>query len=1099
MIRRYSIFAAIALAVMVSSATVFADFDYRGRVANTIDGERIFDGEDFALLPSSSDKACDVIDWRCTSAVSPLDHSVTLTSVEKKFSVKSGVMLVEGGFKITYDFTINASLSDGNELTISLKIPKTLFAFIPEDGARAIAEFDTDGKACVAGTYRYNFDVSESDIAFQSGAITDFRGVGWYDDFRMDLRTEPLSVATGRIVLKVTRCFNANIGASDSPFMLLPLADAFTRPLIDEVENDGKGGWTDQGTNDMSSLKAGVIQAQGIPFAIGDGAIILRGSARPSFPLESSVIPVNARVERLAFCHTAGWCTAMSPGFYYRVIYEDDSQIDVPVYGGLDVSDWAGLLAVSARVRCAWKGANNEHAVNLAHFQWKNPKPELTIKSVQVVSADIATVPIVLAITAVRADRADDTFIKALNTEYAKENDDTVNLPVEKPDWYESGIDASKTILSGSALDVSAINHKPAGKFGFVKRVGDHFEFEHRPGERVAFWGTCVQAAGPEKKFAPVIADRLAKSGVNIVRIHHWMIPFSHPACPVETERSFIRPDHTVNMERLDDLYYFIAELKKAGIYIYMDNITSYNSSWVDGGDELHYRPDANARIKEVVKLVLTTVNPYTGLALVDDTAFAMCEIHNEFSATYQHTVETHSPVAQKLMKEWWEQWQNDHNITPHTELTGTPADGNGEEGRRFYTAIQQRFLEDWYSYLRSIGVKVPISGTNLLLTAGDLIASQNMDFMEDHAYYGSGPVAGIGVWQPMNVSMVGEPLTGNSMIGEIVHSRVTDKPIVCTEWSDVYPNQMRCEGYPYVGAFSAYQQFDAMFSFDWAGAYTDNISSLLNNKPIVCLSQISDPSTWGLNVAAAVAFLRGDVTPAQNRVELKYTWEDIWQNRRQNSMAVAYLLQMARLSITRPDANTTGPSWPYGTGLDHEALFQDAVQRLGIDAGRDYIISDTKELRRFSEPALFILDTPRSQFATGALNSIGSDARRRLSAFDVMSSMKFATITFTSLDGAALSDSTRILLCAVGNSANSTSSIDASGYHESGELPILTEPFYATISATPVVSKSLKVFRLDQSTGKRVGELQVVLRDGKESFVIDQNTRTMYLELVRE
>lgn len=32
-------------------------------------------------------------------------------------------------------------------------------------------------------------------------------------------------------------------------------------------------------------------------------------------------------------------------------------------------------------------------------------------------------------------------------------------------------------IEPGSALDFSFLNHVPAGKYGFLKRVGDHFEF----------------------------------------------------------------------------------------------------------------------------------------------------------------------------------------------------------------------------------------------------------------------------------------------------------------------------------------------------------------------------------------------------------------------------------------------------------------------------------------------------------------------------------------------------------------------------------------------------------------------------------------------
>ena len=1097
--RKNLLSAAAMLCLMAAWRPLLADFDSRGRVDATIGQDRIFADEDFALVPHGGDKPLDVIDWRCTGVRSPLDHSVTLTGVEGKFKVRTSVSEVDDGFRITYDFTVDAALAAGNCLAVSLKIPKALFSFVPADGARTIAEFGADGKAQVAGLYRYEFDTAGSDVAIKSGTVIDFRGVGWYDDFRLDLRTAQLTSPSVRVVLKATRAFDPQVDSDDanSPFFMLPLADAFTRPLADEVENDGKGGWTDQGTNDMSCLAPGVIRAQGIPFEIGEGAIILWGRWRPSFPRQSKVIEVNEKVERLAFCHTAAWCNPMVPGFFYRIVYADGTQVEVPVHGGLDVADWVGGLPVTARVRCAWKGTNSEHAVNLAHFQWKNPHPELAVKSVQVVSANVDTVAIVLAITAIRQEHADDMLITALNQEYAKSEDDTMTLAADKPDWYDGGIDASQMIEPGSALDVSFVLHKPAGKYGFVKRVGDHFEFEQRPGERIAFWGTNIGTAGPRREFVPAIVDRLAKSGINIVRIHYWMLQFQHPECKVESERSFIRRDGTVDMQRLDDFYYFFAELKKNGIYVYMDAISSGND-WLPGGEELHYRPDANARIKEIVKLMYTTVNPYTGLALVDDPAFAMCEIHNEHSATYHGTVQTHSPQARKLMKQWWEEWQDEHKLSPRVELTGTPTDGNGEEGRRFYTSIQQRFLEEWHDYLRRLGVKVPISGTNVLLTTGDLIASQNMDFMEEHAYYGAGPIPG-GLWQPNNTSSVNEPLRGNSMIGEIIHSRVADKPIACTEWSYVYPHQYREEGYPYVSAFSAYQQFDAMFSFDWSGAYVDNISSVLNKKPIVCLSQISDPSSWGLNLVAAVAFLRGDVMPAKNRVLLKYTWEDIWQNRRQHPLGVAYLLQMARVAIQRPDANTKGPSWPYGTGMTGDELFRDAVQRLGIDAGRDYIISDTGELKRFAEPGLFLLDTPRSQFATGALNSMGGGQHRTLSAFGVFSPMKFATITFTSLDNEPLESSSRILMCAVGNSANSTSSIDASGYHEAGKLPVLSEPVYATITANAVPGKQLKVYRLDPSTGRRLGQLAVTANDGKESFTMDKDTKTMYLELIRE
>ena len=1086
-----------ALAAILSMPMLAVDFDWRGRVDFAWGPDKLFNGENYTLLEAHGDGTLDAIDWRCTAAPSPLDNSLTLTGVNGRFSIRNLVERIDGGCVVKFEISVKDA--DGSRVFIDMVVPGETLSFIPEGDDRIVEEFDKDGRMVITGPfYEYQLELDGSVGAVESANLRDARGTEWgKDSFRLQIRTAPIYAGRVKLSLKVTRRLSPALAEdnSESPFMMIPLDGYFTRPLVDEVENDGKGGWVDQGPNDMSCLKPGVIQAQAIPFQIGDGAIILYGTERKSFPRESKVIPVNEKAERIAFCHTSAWCDSMRVGFTYRIAYDDGTSVDVPVHGGLDVADWAGALPPSARVKSAWEGANNEHQVHLAHFQWKNPNPEKIVKSIQVISAGVATIPAVLAITVVRQDQATDQLVSVLNNEYSEASIQSFALKREKTDWYEGGLDASQTIESGSALDVSFVLHQPAGKYGFVKKVGNHFEFERLPGQRIAFWGTNIGTAGPRREFVPVIVDRLKKSGINIVRIHRWMSDFYHPQCPEENARAFIRRDGTVDMQRLDDFYYFFAELKKNGIYVYMDTIASYND-WLPGGNELHYRPDANARIKEIARLMYTTTNPYTGLALVDDPAFAMCEIHNEFSATYQGTVEGHSPEARELMQEKWKKWKADHGIADSSQLKGGPVEGNGEEGRRFYTSIQKDFLDDWYGYLRELGVKVPISGTNLLLTAGDLLSSQGMDFTEDHAYCGAAPTGG-GWWSPLNTSTVNGPLRGNPQIGEIIHSRLHDKPVVCTEWSDVYPHPYRMEGYPIFGAFAAYQAIDGMFSFDWGGSYMSNITDGLNHGPIVCLSQISDPCTWGLNQAVGLAFLRGDIAPAKNKVVLKYTYDDIWQNRRQKPLNIAYMFQMAQVSIQLQTGRNSQDQWPFT--MSGEDLYHDAVQRLGIDAGRDYIISDTGQLKRFTEPGLFLVDTPRSQFAVGALDSLGKSPKRKLSAFEVNSSMSFATISFSSLDGEALSQSSRILLCAVGEAYNADSYTDEKGYHEGAKCPILCEPFYATITANAVPGKQLKVYRLEPSTGRRLGQLAVTANDGKDSFILDKDTKTMYLELLRE
>lgn len=304
-------------------------------------------------------------------------------------------------------------------------------------------------------------------------------------------------------------------------------------------------------------------------------------------------------------------------------------------------------------------------------------------------------------------------------------------------------------------------------------------------------------------------------------------------------------------------------------------------------------------------------------------------------------------------------------------------------------------------------------------------------------------------------------------------------------------------EGYPFTAAFTAYQGIDAMLSFDWSGAYLPNLKDVIKNHRITCLSQMADPSTWGLSQAAAVAVLRGDIKPARKSVILKYSEDDIWSNRRQLPLPVSFLFQMGKVAIELPKPGAKN-EWPLNTGKRPAELYAEAVKRLGIDAGKDYVVSDTGELIRFSDPALMLVDTPKSQFATGALSSLGTGSRRKLSAFDVVSPMPFATLTFTSLDNLPLKESKRILCCAVGNSANAKARIDEKGYFEPQAGPVLTEPFHAVIGSPAVSGAPLAVYKLDPDTGKRIGELAVEIRDGKETFAIDQKAKTMYFELVR-
>ena len=175
----------------------------------------------------------------------------------------------------------------------------------------------------------------------------------------------------------------------------------------------------------------------------------------------------------------------------------------------------------------------------------------------------------------------------------------------------------------------------PAGKYGFVRVVDGHFATDKG---RIRFWGTntCFDANFHDKATADRMADRLARFGTNCVRLHHLDMHNIWGGHNAKTKM-------TLDPVQLDKLDYFVAALKKRGIYVNLNLHVSRSLDERDGfppdvnrpshdkGIDNYYRPFIDAN-KKYAKDLLEHVNPYTGNAYKDEPAVAMIEINNEDS-----------------------------------------------------------------------------------------------------------------------------------------------------------------------------------------------------------------------------------------------------------------------------------------------------------------------------------------------------------------------------------------------------------------------------------------------------------------------------------
>ncbi len=187
-----------------------------------------------------------------------------------------------------------------------------------------------------------------------------------------------------------------------------------------------------------------------------------------------------------------------------------------------------------------------------------------------------------------------------------------------------------------NASSMAHLLEAPAGKHGFIRE--EHGRFVNDAGPvRLNATNLTGPANFPTREQADRLAARLARFGINCVRLHHMDTYWKWPGIIADdpaTQRNF----DPAQVERLD---YMIAAFKRRGIYV---DINLHVGRWWDERDGFtgkdkrpgfdkgldNFEPRMIELQKEYARKLLAHVNPHTGLAYTDDPCVALVEINNE-------------------------------------------------------------------------------------------------------------------------------------------------------------------------------------------------------------------------------------------------------------------------------------------------------------------------------------------------------------------------------------------------------------------------------------------------------------------------------------
>ena len=633
-------------------------------------------------------------------------------------------------------------------------------------------------------------------------------------------------------------------------------------------------------------------------------------------------------------------------------------------------------------------------------------------------------------------------------------------------------------------VDLSSFLSAPAGKEGHVGVKDGHLVTAD--GKRFRIWGVNVTGAAcfPSREDAPVVAAHLARFGINCVRFHFLDSNWSASL--------FVRgrdDTRALDPKQLDTLDYFVAELKKRGIYTNLNLNVGRTFRKGDGVRDYEYLGmakvvnyfDEQVQMlhREYAQQLLTHRNPYTGAEYRHEPAVAIVELVNENSIVEawfsdrllgkntQRNPGTWTDItawyAEQLTAtyNWWLQAtlsaeelrelrkmagvQEDQPVPRLTkaQFKDAPAKRFHTEAA-FYMHLEREYFGGMYQYLKSdLGVKALIAGTsdhNHYNSGYPLLASTSLcDVIDGHVYwqhpnYTRDSKTGRQGFTIGNTPMADNPV--NSTVVQLSRSAVAGKPYTVSEINHPFPNEYACEGIGILAAYAAFHDWDGVFFYTFEhkvpGGWDARMPSHFEIRP--------DPVKMTSIGAAACLFLRGDVQPATETVYRSYAPEQIREGIRSPSSqrpfftpgfnpatALAHATRIRSLDVAQP------PS---------------AGEKITPEGGGATFLSDTGALVWHRGPkgqGFVTIQTDRSQALVGYLRR----APASVQDLAVTIENEFAAVVLTSLDDKPIAQAQRLLLVATARSANTGMKWNdaRTSLTDWGTAPTLIEPVQGFIT----------------------------------------------------
>jgi len=614
-------------------------------------------------------------------------------------------------------------------------------------------------------------------------------------------------------------------------------------------------------------------------------------------------------------------------------------------------------------------------------------------------------------------------------------------------DWF--AFNPSPDAFAESPIDLRWLNEKFAGEHGVIATRGD--EFIHSASqEPVRFWAVNGPPSGLSQDDMRRCARRLAKYGVNLVRMHGAMFDKAGDA----------------DLKKIARTHDSVAALKAEGIYsllsIYFPLWMTPPAThpWLKGYDgkkhpfaALMFNPEFQEHYRSWWKAVLLTPDA-NGKRLVDEPALFALEIQNEDSFFFWTFNPEQIPDAQmQILETRFATWlkQKHGSLDAALEKWGGQKvkRDNFAEGRagfrplwnlfndksardkdtvRFLFETQRNFYAETMKFLRSLGFKGLITPSNWHTASPEVFGPLERwsyttgDFIDRHGYFSVTHKGENAEWSIRSGHTYADRSAlrfENSAPGkpkQFVHPAMDvtydGKPSMISETTWTRPNRFRSEAPLYLASFGALQGSDAIVHFALDGADW-SVKPGFWMQPWTLMA----PSQAAQFPAAALLYRRGLIKTGDVLAKIELNTNDLL------NLKGTPLPQDANFDELRLKDVPQGTDVKPGQRIDPlihyagrtEVSFTSTPGKTTlkdlkplIDRAVVVVRSSTRELTLDYNKGLLTLDAPQAQGASGNLKA-GNGVT--LTDLSLQSDLDNAHVILVSLDGEPIARSRKMLL----------------------------------------------------------------------------------------